>query len=76
MGQDSQVPLKTAPVITDPQRCSGCGRCITACPEKLYTLELNSLRKISHNKNPQKCALCGRCLRACPLGIINPSVKH
>lgn len=70
MGQESLDPPAYPPVITETQRCSGCGRCVAACPEKLYTLQINIRRKFAHNKNPQKCTVCGSCLRACPLAII------
>lgn len=70
MGQKPIVPLSTTPVITDIKRCSGCGRCIAACPEKLYTFELSGHRKYSKNMNPAKCTLCGRCITACPLKLI------
>lgn len=70
MGQDSLDPPASPPIIIDPQRCSGCGRCVAVCPEKLYAFEIHNHRKSAHNKDPQKCTLCGRCLRACPLEII------
>lgn len=70
MGQDPLVTDSSTPVITELERCSGCGRCVAACPEKLYTLQINIRRKRAHNIAPQNCAVCGRCLLACPLEII------
>jgi ferredoxin len=77
MGQEPIAPtLSTPPIISDPERCSGCGRCVAACPEKLYTLEITNYRKHAINRNPAKCILCGKCVTACPLGIIEQSGLH
>jgi len=70
MGKDTLAHRFNPAVITDPEKCSGCGRCISACPEKLFSLELNNRRKYSLIKTPDNCALCGKCILACPLGII------
>jgi len=70
MGQNSLGSISSTPVIVEPDRCSGCGRCIAACPEKLYTLTVHGYRKQALNKAPRECSLCGRCLPACPLAII------
>lgn len=70
MGQEPLKPRHAPPLITELTRCSGCGRCVAACPEKLYTLQINLRRKYAHNKDPQKCTVCGKCLLACPLEII------
>lgn len=70
MGEEEITLLHTPPLITEPERCSGCGRCIAACPEKLYGFEYYQHRKTSRNKTPAKCTLCGRCVTACPLDII------
>ncbi|NVN98634.1 MAG: 4Fe-4S dicluster domain-containing protein [Geobacteraceae bacterium] len=67
MGQE---PITAPPIVTDIHKCSGCGRCVAACPEKLYTLETSGHRKFSVNKNPAKCTLCGRCITVCPLELI------
>ncbi|HXC93809.1 MAG TPA: 4Fe-4S binding protein [Geobacteraceae bacterium] len=71
MGEDEIAPLRNTPMITDPDRCSGCGRCISACPERLYAFENKNNRKYALNQSPEKCSLCGRCIKACPIGIID-----
>ncbi len=59
-----------APTPADRKRCSGCGRCISACPSRLYTLEPVGFRKLSVNIAPEKCTSCARCIQECPLGIL------
>lgn len=60
----------TAPKLSDTKRCSGCGRCVTACQTRLYTLEPIGYRKISINSAPEKCTGCSRCIQECPLGLL------
>lgn len=71
MGQETLESLTTPPQITDPERCSGCGRCIAACPEKLFSLEIRGFRKQALINSAKKCTLCGKCINACPLEIIS-----
>ncbi len=47
--------------ITD--RCTGCGLCITACPQQCIIT--NPFRIMSQN-----CLMCGRCLDICPEGAV------
>ena len=51
-------------------RCTGCGRCVAACCERLFTLETAGFRKHAHLKGGERCTLCGRCLEACPVGAL------
>lgn len=60
-----------ASTLTDRKRCSGCGRCVSACPSRLYTLEPVGYRKLSINISPEKCTSCARCIQECPLGILS-----
>lgn len=56
-------------VYFDMDRCSGCGRCIEACPERNIfidaTLQL-SLRKLI------SCSHCHTCIRVCPTRAVLP----
>jgi len=61
---------KTAPLI-DTKRCSGCGRCVAACPERIITLETVRHRKSAYITEPQRCSACGRCITACPIEAIS-----
>lgn len=64
------VQSATSPTLTDKKRCSGCGRCVAACSEKLYSLETFGYRKFSANTTPEKCIRCARCIKECPLGLL------
>ncbi|MBV5350365.1 4Fe-4S binding protein [bacterium] len=64
------MPEKRPPTI-DPVRCSGCGRCVAACPERLITLETRGHRKNAILVEQDHCILCGACSKACPLGAIS-----
>jgi electron transfer flavoprotein alpha subunit len=45
-------------------KCTGCGRCVNACPMEVI--------KIKDNKAlvDDGCAECGACISACPRGAI------
>ena len=49
----------------DAARCTGCGRCVAACPEKLITLEVSGYRKHAVIEHSEKCTLCGQCKLLC-----------
>jgi ferredoxin len=51
-------------------RCTGCGRCVSACPERLFTLEVSGYRKHALLRSPERCTLCLECLAACPVGAL------
>lgn len=59
-------PASLHPVI-DPNRCLGCGTCVTACPE-------HDVLGLIHNKAEliaaANCVGHGACAAACPLGAI------
>jgi ferredoxin len=54
----------------DPARCTGCGRCVAACPERLFSLEPSGYRKYAVMTTPERCSRCLRCLAECPVGAI------
>jgi len=55
----------------DPDRCKGCGRCVSACGGRLISLETFEGRKMAVIGGPQQCDLCGRCIAECPFGAIS-----
>ena len=53
-------------------RCTGCGRCVAACPERILTLEVSGFRKHAALKEQLRCSGCLRCVPACPVGALSP----
>ena len=56
----------------DQDRCSGCGRCVASCPERLFTLEISGYRKFAAMAASEQCTRCMRCRAECPVGAIIP----
>ncbi|ACD96420.1 4Fe-4S dicluster domain-containing protein [Trichlorobacter lovleyi] len=69
---DTTRQPKAAPLI-DTRRCSGCGRCVAVCPERIITLETTHHRKHAVITEPHRCTTCGRCITVCPLEAISSS---
>ena len=67
MSQDrlssSGLPL---PSIVQPEKCTGCMRCIGVCPSDAIMGE----RKKPHDIDPDKCIKCGSCLSSCKFEAI------
>ena len=57
--------------FVDAVRCSGCGRCIAACPLPLFSFETHAWRKTVVFQDNQRCTGCARCEKRCPLGAIS-----
>ncbi|WP_460596644.1 4Fe-4S binding protein [Geomonas sp. Red276] len=64
----------SVPVI-DSHRCSGCGRCVSACPERRYSLEADGYRKHAARREGD-CRTCGKCFGQCPVGALYPGEKR
>lgn len=54
----------------DITRCSGCGRCVAACPQRLITLDTIGHRKTARIITPERCTLCGKCIESCPVQAV------
>jgi ferredoxin len=63
------ITTKSYPEVTT-ARCIGCGRCIAACGERLFTLEVSGYRKHAVLIEPGRCTGCLSCLAACPVGAL------
>jgi ferredoxin len=57
----------------DAARCTGCGRCVAACPEKIITLEVSCYRKHAVIQDTGKCTLCGQCKLSCLVDAVAAS---
>lgn len=55
----------------DPQRCTGCGRCVAACEPHVLNLETLHWKKTSVLHAPEACTGCSACERACPFDAIS-----
>jgi len=52
--------------------CTGCGTCVSICPKKAVTLNLNRCLGIYLPKiDSYKCSHCSQCYRACPGEVVN-----
>jgi NADH:ubiquinone oxidoreductase subunit F (NADH-binding)/NAD-dependent dihydropyrimidine dehydrogenase PreA subunit len=50
----------------DPENCTGCGRCVLACPQEAITGE----KREPHLINEKTCIKCGACLEVCKFSAI------
>jgi len=61
------------PVIND-EECTGCGKCVTACPvEAVFLISANDSHQSKMKKarlDRERCLGCGLCVRACAKGNI------
>jgi len=62
--------LQDLPQI-DSARCTGCGRCVAACPARIITLEVAGFRKHATIMHPERCNLCDRCRAECPVEAVS-----
>ena len=53
----------------DPDRCKGCGLCVSVCPKKVLDLsnEVNTKGYFpAYQAYPEKCIFCTTCCIMCP----------
>lgn len=52
-------------------RCTGCGRCVAACPPRVLWLDVRDWKKAAVLHDPVGCTGCSRCVPACPFEAIH-----
>jgi ferredoxin len=60
----------------DPARCTGCGRCISACALRLIAFETKDWKKRSVLQEPTHCTGCDDCVARCPVNAITLASAH
>lgn len=58
--------LQNAELSWDPEKCSHCLQCVSACPHEGIAFNDSNYLEIFQDK----CARCGRCSRVCPEGAL------
>ena len=60
--QDVEIDELGDHIMRDDQRCFNCGSCVSVCPTKAFTMDLDSFEV---KLDIDKCVACGSCLSAC-----------
>lgn len=56
--------------LVNPDRCTGCGRCVAACEPHVLSLETVRWEKTAVLHEPALCTGCRRCAVVCPFRAI------
>ncbi|MDR3176402.1 MAG: methyl-accepting chemotaxis protein [Desulfovibrio sp.] len=54
------------PITTNPEKCTGCNRCISCCPIEEANVAYVEAGKAKVRIEAAKCISCGACVEACP----------
>lgn len=63
------MPERRLPLV-NPDRCTGCGRCVAACGPHVLSLETVRWDKTAVLHEPAGCTGCRRCAVVCPFRAI------
>ena len=58
-------PAKWAELIVDKDKCTGCGRCVKACPVQLLEI-YNKVSRYNYRYDEFRCLTCENCAAVCP----------
>ena len=71
---DNQSNYPIAIPIIDVDHCTGCGRCVAACPPHVLWLESEKAngwgKKTAVLHTPKDCTACAKCYVVCPFDAI------
>ncbi len=62
--------MTTQVAQVDAARCTGCGRCISACDLRLFSFETHQWKKRSVMQDEHLCSACGACAARCPVQAV------
>jgi nitroreductase/NAD-dependent dihydropyrimidine dehydrogenase PreA subunit len=52
---------KTGEIVINSDKCTGCGFCVSVCPDNVFALSAGKVTIIG-----EKCIQCGHCMAVCP----------
>lgn len=68
--EPSSTLTATQVARVDAARCTGCGRCISACEFRLFEFVTQQWKKRSVMHDEHLCTACGDCAARCPVDAV------
>jgi NADH-quinone oxidoreductase subunit F len=69
--KDRRCPARVCKALVtyaiDPEKCTGCGACLRACPANAIMVE----KKEAHRLDVERCVKCGACYQACKFEAVS-----
>jgi len=75
-GQDDVIrPPWSVPADEFTKKCTGCGECVSVCPENILTIDGRNLAKVDFSKG--ECTFCRDCVPSCKDGaLVFTNIDH